>query len=173
VSNKILHIFDEAIEVQTTSTTSEISVIDTDPRVIYIYDKGKKGDVGPQGPPGFSGAGEPFFVITSGSLYATTASIAILANISSSLLPEFNNNFDIGSENQPWRNVYAKTFNVGSTQIISQVAPNQQKFLIVSASITASAVNDYGVFMTGNLSYLPPPVEGGIIKSGSDFFVGI
>jgi len=67
---------------------------------VVIYEPGPRGSVGPQGPQGFSGAGEPFFVIQSGSLYATTASIAFGAYISSSLLP-WSGGFDIGSLQYP------------------------------------------------------------------------
>lgn len=79
-------------------------------QVITLFEpgpRGAKGDKGDRGETGFSGAGEPFFVITSGSLYATTASLAIFAGFSSSLSPYTSNTpFDLGSTNNSWRNVY-------------------------------------------------------------------
>lgn len=173
--DRILHIFDETIEATQTSEISHLSVVNEGDNVIYIYDQGKRGQTGPQGPPGYSGAGEPFFVITSGSLYATTASIAILASISSSLIPLTGSGyFNIGASNSPWNNVYLTgSIYINSIPVIQYMSADQQKFLITSASITASAINERGVFITSNFNFLPPPVTGGIIKSGSDFFVGI
>jgi len=78
--------------------------------VVRIYEPGPQGPTGPQGPQGYSGAGEPFYVITSGSLYATTASLSIFGSFSSSLLPYTASNglstFDLGSLLQPWRKLF-------------------------------------------------------------------
>jgi hypothetical protein len=141
--------------------------------VVYVYEKGPKGDTGPQGPPGYSGAGEPFFVVVSGSLYATTASIS-LYNINSDILPTASSSFNIGNISYPWNDIYLKKslFIIGK-EIIKGISQDQQTFMITSASITASSVNNYGVFSIGDFNFLPEPIPGAIIKSGSDFFLGI
>lgn len=175
--------------------------------VITLFEPGPQGPQGIQGPPGFSGAGEPFYVIQSGSLYATTASLAILASFSSSLIPTTSslsyNTFDLGSQNQSWRSLYVSesiyivksgsilvqlrgsenTLEIGQskistssfgfdTYILKRIANNQQTFLIQSASISHS-INEEGVFAVGDFTNLPTPIPGGIIKSGSDFYLGI
>jgi hypothetical protein len=175
VSGRTLHIFDESIEVKQYNETSHISVHDERDNVIYIYDRGKRGEVGPQGPPGYSGVTEPFYVITPGSLYGVTASLAIFGQFSSSLNPFTGSSyFDIGSNKAPWQNLFLTgSIYISNTPVIQRVTTDQQRFMIISASITASEVNGNGVFKTGNFNHLPPPVEGGIIKFGNDFFIGI
>lgn len=171
--------------------------------LVVIYEPGPRGSVGPQGPQGFSGAGEPFFVIQSGSLYATTASIAFGAYISSSMVP-WSGGFNIGSLEYPWNKLYLSSsltfakngitdveinpgphyIDIGNTRIttssigfgidpvIMRIADTYWKFNIRSGSTSAS-FNDSGVFAIGDYQYLPPPAEGGLIKFGNDFYIGI
>lgn len=175
--------------------------------VVRIYEPGAQGPPGPQGPQGFSGAGEPFYVITSGSLYATTASLANFASFSSSLLPWTRSlsetTFDLGSLFQPWRKVFVgesigfvksgslfveikasqNQIEIGQSiittssfgfdnYIVKRITSDQQQFLIQSASVSHS-INSQGVFSVGDFDYLPTPIPGGIIKSGSNFYFGI
>lgn len=175
--------------------------------VVRIYEPGAQGPIGPQGTQGYSGAGEPFYIITSGSLYATTASLSIFGSFSSSLVPwtsSFNfTTFDLGSLSQSWRNVYVSesifivksgsvlvqlrgsqnTLEIGSSKIstssfgfenpiLRRIGSNQQTFNIQSASISHS-INEEGVFAVGDFNNFPTPVPGAIIKSGSDFYLGI
>lgn len=208
MAERTLHIFDETIQVQQHGIQSTLSVIDEGNRVLTIYERGLKGDKGDQGPPGFSGAGEPFYVVQSGSRYATTASLAIFASFSSSLIPYTGSqytDYDVGSISSPWRKffvsesiVFSKTgtslvelfptenaINIGQTSIstssigflsspvITYRSNQQQEFKIMSGSLTGSMVNGNGVFIVGDFNYLPPAIPGGILKSGSKFFVGI
>ena len=110
VSSKIF-VYDECDpELQVVAGSNSSLKIYDEVKVITIYEpgpRGTKGEQGERGETGFSGAGEPFFVITSGSLYATTASLAIFAGFSSSISPYAPNTpFDLGSTNNSWRNVY-------------------------------------------------------------------
>lgn len=110
VSSKIF-VYDESEpELQIVSGPDSSLKVFGETQVITIFEpgpRGTKGDVGERGETGFSGAGEPFFVVTSGSLYATTASLAMFAGFSSSLFPYTSNTtFDLGSTNNAWRNVY-------------------------------------------------------------------
>lgn len=105
------YIFDEIehdLEIRS-GPEAVISIYGAD-EVTRIFEPGIQGPPGPIGPQGYSGAGEPFFVITSASLYATTASLALFASFSSSLVPwtgsSYNTTFDLGSNEQPWRRVY-------------------------------------------------------------------
>jgi len=110
VSSKIF-VYDEIEpELQVVAGSNSSLKIYDESKIITIYEpgpRGTKGERGERGETGFSGAGEPFFVITSGSLFATTASLAIFAGFSSSLSPYAPNTpFDLGSTNNSWRNVY-------------------------------------------------------------------
>lgn len=209
MADRILHIFDEDnTNVVNQDSVSTLYQCDDEDRVLIVYEGGPKGDKGEQGPPGFSGAGEPFYVITSGSLYGTTASLAIFADFSSSLTPWTSSlsytDFDIGSVQKPWRRVYVSesiyfiksgselvnikanpgniqigntiiatsSFGFVSAPVIEEITSGQQEFKITSGSLTGSMVNKQGVFIVGDFNYLPTSVPGGIIKSGSDFFLG-
>ena len=196
-----ISIVEDNILLDRTSDINVIEIYNDQNGIVNIYDPGPKGDKGDQGAPGFSGAGEPFFVIRSGSLYASTASIALInAFVSSSLLP-WSGSFDLGSNSYPWKTVYVtesifiirngQTFvtidsdhiQVSASKIttssfgfeipiIQRIKSDQQTFLIQSASISSSINND-GVFSIGDFNYLPIPIPGGIIKFGSDFYFGI
>lgn len=110
MSQRTITIFEEDIRVDRVVDSSGIDIVDDGAnRIIEIVSEGPRGPVGPQGPAGFSGAGEPFYVITSGSLYATTASLATFAYFSSSLNPTTVSGlttFDLGSVSTPWRRFY-------------------------------------------------------------------
>lgn len=206
-TNKV-YVYEESFpEIEVVSGEDKSVRIFGEDTVLKIFEPGPQGPQGIQGPPGFSGAGEPFYVITSGSLYATTASLANLASFSSSLLPWTSSlsftSFDLGSTNQPWRNVYVSesifiiksgsllvqlrgsenTLEVGQSKIstssfgfdnyiLKRISSNQQTFLIQSASVSNS-INEQGIFAVGDFNYLPTPIPGGIIKSGSNFYLGI
>lgn len=107
---RTIHIYEDEVVVQSVVDARGVDIIDDGAnRVIEVIAEGPRGPVGPQGPAGFSGAGEPFFVVLSGSLYATTASLANLAYFSSSLNPWTtggSTTFDVGSVLTPWRRVY-------------------------------------------------------------------
>lgn len=201
MADRILYIFDDVVEVRQESQNSSLTVFNEENNVLTIYEPGPKGDKGEQGPAGFSGAGEPFFVVRSGSLYASTASIALIgAFVSSSILP-WSSSFDLGSTSYPWKTVYVTesifiirngqtfvtidkdkvqvsaslitTSSFGfETPVIQRITQNQQTFLIQSASVSSS-INQEGVFSVGDFNYLPTPVPGAIIKSGSEFYFGI
>jgi hypothetical protein len=192
VASKTLVVFEEDIQLQKVVTQESVSVYDEkSSNVVTIYAPGPKGDKGEQGPPGYSGAGEPFFVITQGSMYATTASIAIKAFISSSVLPYEDGWFSLGDYNKRWDSLYLSEslfiitdngssatitgtyIKYNNTKVLQAVNESQQVFLISSGSHTGSAVNNDGVFIIGNFGYTPPPVIGGLLKSGSDFYIGV
>lgn len=206
-ANKV-YVYEESFpEIEVVNGPDKSLRIYGEDSVVRIYEPGAQGPIGPQGPAGFSGAGEPFYVITSGSLFGTTASLANFASFSSSILPwtsSFNfTTFDLGSLQQSWRNVYVSesifivksgsilvqlrgsenTLEVGQSKVstssfgfetivIKRITNNQQTFNIQSASISHS-INEEGVFAVGDFDYLPTPIPGGIIKSGSDFYFGI
>lgn len=203
-----VYVYEEQFpEIQVVSGDDRSLRIYGEDSIVRLYEPGPQGPQGIQGPPGFSGAGEPFYVITSGSLYATTASLAIIASFSSSLLPYTSSlaetTFDLGSTFQPWRKVFVSqsigfiksgsllveikprenqieigqsvvsTSSFGfDTYILKRISNNQQQFLIQSASVSHS-INEQGVFSVADFNYLPTPIPGGIIKSGSSFYFGI
>ena len=144
--NRTITIFEENVIVQNTLDSSGIEIIDDGAnRVVEIITEGPRGPRGIQGPPGFSGAGEPFYVITSGSLYATTASLAILAHFSSSLLPwtgSFSQTaFDIGSLSHPWRSVYVSEsiFIIKSGSVLVELKGSENTLEIGSSKISTSS----------------------------------
>ena len=107
------YIFDETdpeLELRSGLETTVIIHGNQFPEVVKIFEQGIQGPPGPRGPQGYSGAGEPFYIITSGSLFATTSSLALFGSFSSSLVPwtgsSYNTTFDLGNIRQPWRNVY-------------------------------------------------------------------
>lgn len=150
MADRILYIFDEDIEVRQEGSNSTLSVFSEDSNVLTIYEKGPKGDRGDQGPAGFSGAGEPFYVITSGSLYATTASLAILANISSSLLPWTSSlsrtDYDLGSQNHTWRRLYVSEsiYFIHSGSIYAQIQSSPGNIQIGNTIVATSSVGFVG-----------------------------
>ena len=207
---KHLYIFDDdKVEVSNVQSTDTLYKCDDDDKILIVYEGGPKGDKGDQGTPGFSGAGEPFYVITSGSLYGTTASLAIFSDFSSSLNPWTSSlsytDFSLGSINKAWKGLYVSesiyfiksgsqlvnikpnpgNIQIGNTivatsslgfvsaPVISEITSGQQEFKIMSGSVTGSMVNRDGVFGVGDFSTLPPLFPGSIVKSGSDFYVGI
>lgn len=152
--------------------------------LIRLYEPGPQGPKGDQGPAGYSGAGEPFFVIQSGSLFGSTASLALInAFFSSSIIP-LSSSFDLGTELLAWRNIFAKNLiQVSHSKItsqsfgfehavISRVTENQQTFLIKSSS-TSHSINESGIFILADFTFLPNPILGGLIKSGSELFIGV
>lgn len=169
--------------------------------VVIVREPGARGATGEQGPAGYSGAGEPFFVVQSGSMYATTASIAINAFISSSLIP-WSSSFNVGSTSYAWQNAYftgsifiisgsstlvqinkdkieigdtritSASYNFGTTEIIKRISNNQQAFVINSGSVSSS-FNETGIFIVSEFDYTPEAFSGGIMKSGSSFYFGI
>lgn len=110
MSQRTITIFEEDVQVERVVDSYGIDIVDDGAnKIIEIIAEGPRGPVGPQGPAGFSGAGEPFYVITSGSLYATTASLANFAYFSSSLNPTTVGGlttFDLGGISNPWRRLY-------------------------------------------------------------------
>ena len=189
-------------EIQIISGEDSLLKIYGEDSVVRIYEPGPQGRPGDQGPPGFSGAGEPFFVVQQGILYASTASIAVNAFISSSLTP-WSGGFDLGTTANPWKTVYVSesifiikngatlvqlrgsenTLEIGQSkittssfgfeqQVITRISSNHQTFRIQSASYSSS-IDATGIFSVADFQYLPEPVSGGIIKSGSNFFFGI
>lgn len=199
MADRILHIFDETVEVRQENRNSSLT----------IFEKGPKGDRGNPGPIGLSGAGEPFYIVTSGSLYASTASLAIFASFSSSLLPWTSSlsvtDYDIGSVGNPWRRLYTSesiyfissgsiltriqanpgNIQIGNTivstsslgfigsPVINYLGSEQQEFKITSGSLTGSMVNRDGLFIVGDFANLPTFVPGAIAKSGSNFYLGV
>jgi len=197
-----------------------LSVFENSFGVVQVSSIGPSGPKGDTGQTGLSGAGEPFYAIISGSLYATTASLAILAGISSSLVPSAANGFDLGSVSAPWRSLYLGTSSlhfVANGQILSTITVEPGYVVIGdvrigsesfgfgqdiitmrgdyvdtrytgSLHLTSDGTNDVitvssqsanyltvdskGVVVFGSFSYLPTPVTGGIIFSGSDFYIG-
>lgn len=165
---------------------------DVIPRIVRVVSAGAPGAPGQRGPAGPTGSHPPFFLIEGTTRYATTSSISFQADISSSLLPVIGKSvYGLGSVSKPWGSIYStgsiiiikngsnnisidhSGITVGNKKVITRVATNQQQFLIASASITGSSVNNQGVFSIGNFHYTPNPVIGGIILSGSKFYFGI
>lgn len=142
--------------------------IETDP--IFV---GKSGSFATTGSNTFTGdqTVNGIFIV-SGGLRADNNFVAIIAQLSSSLIPAFP--FDIGSITNAWNNIYSTgSIYIGGIPVLRHIAPNQQQLLITSASITGAAVTDNGVFVVGDFQSLPAAISGGIIKSGSKFFLGI
>lgn len=150
MADRTLHIFDETVEVRQENRNSSLSLFSEDNYALTIFEKGPKGDRGDQGPAGFSGAGEPFYIVTSGSLYASTASLAIFASFSSSLLPWTSSlsvtDFDLGSQNQPWRRFYASEsiYFISSGSILTRIQANPGNIQIGSTIVSTSSVGFVG-----------------------------
>ena len=142
---RTLTIYEEDIVVERIVDSSGVEIIDDGAnRVIEIFAEGPRGPVGPQGPAGFSGAGEPFYVITSGSLYATTASLALLASVSSSMIPwtsSVGTTFDVGSLFAPWRSVYVSEsiFIVKSGSVLVELKGSQNTLEIGQSKIATAS----------------------------------
>lgn len=183
MSNKI-KIFEESISITDNSRANSIEIFnDSNTGFIKIFDIGPKGDKGDRGPAGFSGAGEPFYSIVTGELYATTASIAINAFISSSIIP-YTGSFDLGSNTNPWKNIFVSnsvfigdvhitTSSFGfDNYIIKSIATDQQEFIVKSGSVSMS-FNNSGIFTIPDFQILPNAARCGMVVSGSDLFVGI
>lgn len=170
MADRILYIFDEGVEVRQEGSNSSLSVFSESPNVLTIYEKGPKGDRGDQGPAGFSGAGEPFYVITSGSLYATTASLALLANISSSLLPWTSSlsstDYDLGSQNHTWRRLYVSEsiYFISSGSIFTQIQSNPGNIQIGNTIVSTSSL---GFISSPVINYLSSGQQEFKITSGS------
>lgn len=201
--NRTLTIYEEDIIVDRIVDSSGIDIFDDGAnRIIEIFAEGPRGPIGPQGPAGFSGAGEPFYVITSGSLYATTASLAFLATISSSLVP-WGSTFDVGSTANPWRSVYVSesiviiksgsvlatikaspdTIEIGQSKIstssfgfdnpvLSRISGDQQTLVMKSGSVSMS-FDSSGLFNIPVFSYTPSISVGSLFVSGSELFIGL
>lgn len=144
--DRTLTIFENDIIVQRVVDSSGIDIFDDGAnRVIEIITEGPRGPIGPQGPAGFSGAGEPFYVVTSGSLYATTASLAILSSFSSSILPLTGSTghtpFTLGSIFQPWKSVYTSEsiFIVKSGSVLVELKGSQNTLEIGQSKISTSS----------------------------------
>lgn len=150
---------------------SSLCVFGEDP-VVTIYEpgiQGAKGDKGDRGETGYSGAGEPFFVITSGSLYATTGSLAIFANFSSSLLPytsSFGTTFDLGSQSSPWRNVYVSEsiFIVKNNIHLVSIRGSENTIEIGDSRITTSS---FGFDSIKNLTKIASDQQTFLVRSAS------
>lgn len=127
VQSKI-YVFEECepnVEVRSLAD-ADIKIYGDEETVVKIFEPGLQGPRGLRGETGYSGAGEPFYIITSASLYATTASLALFGSFSSSLLPWTSSSgtstFDLGSIYAPWRRIYAsESINISgpSGQLIS------------------------------------------------------
>lgn len=182
MSNK-LRIFEEDSISNEIIDSRIINIDDVEIQTIKVYEQGPKGDKGDKGEPGFSGAGEPFYAIVTGEIYATTASIAINAFVSSSILP-WSSSFDLGSITNPWKNIYvSNSLFVGNSKIttssfgfenynIQRISSTQEIFKIRSGSVSASFNND-GIFIVSEFNNLPNSYIGGLIISGGNLFVGL
>lgn len=206
--------------VTITEQPLQLSVFESSFGVVQVSTYGPSGPKGDTGQTGLSGAGEPFYAIISGSLYATTASLAIIGSISSSLIPSAANGFDLGSVTAPWRSLYLGTSSlhfVANNQILSTITVEPGYVVIGdvrigsesfgfgqdiitmrgnyvdmqytgSLHLTSDGTNDIvtitsqstnyvtvdsrGVMVFGSFTSLPTPITGGIIFSGSDFYIG-
>lgn len=167
---------DERILSRDTSYDKVISVFDNQ-NVIKLYEPGVPGVKGEKG------NSEPFYLI-SPNHYGVSASISFFGQISSSFIPDITNTFDLGSTNFGWRGIYANTeikvqntlINSGGfgfeNLIIERITNNHQTFLIKSGSVSAS-FNPNGIFLISNFENLPIPNLGGLITSGSEFYIGL
>lgn len=170
MADRVLHIFDETVEVRQENRNSSLSVFSDDNYALTIYEKGPKGDQGDRGPAGFSGAGEPFYIITSGSLYASTASLAIFASFSSSLLPWTSSlsgtTFDLGSTGNPWRRLYVSEsiYFIKSGSVLSQITANPGNIQIGQTIIATSSI---GFISNPVINYLSDAHQEFKITSGS------
>lgn len=204
-------------------TPVHVSVYENTFGVVSVSSPGPSGPKGDTGATGLSGAGEPFYAIVTGSLYATSASIAIFAGISSSLVPYTSSmvpGFDLGTLTSPWRSLYVSTQSIhfvsggsvlasvgavsgfvaiGESRIgtssfgfSSEIITNRGSYIdtrftgslsitidgthdavtVSSQSMDYITIDDKGIFIFGQFSYLPTPVPGGMIFSGSDFYLG-
>jgi len=77
------------------------------------------------------------------------------------------NYIDIGNSR-----IGTSSIGFGNESVITRNGDTYWKFNIRSGSVSAS-FNDAGVFSIGDYQYLPPPTEGGLIKFGNDFYIGI
>ena len=82
---------------------------------------------------------------------------------------------DAGSFNGDPRLIFKKSTGLiqlsGSLEITGSSDSNS--FLIKSASLETFKINDKGVAVFGDLPYTPSAIEGGLIFSGSNFWVGL
>lgn len=143
---RTITIFEEDIIVERVLDSSGIDIIDdSSNRIIEIITEGPRGPQGPQGPAGYSGAGEPFYVIISGSLYATTASLALFASISSSINPWTGSNgqtpFSLGTLGQPWKSVYVSEsiFIVKSGSVLVELKGSANTLEVGQSKISTSS----------------------------------
>ena len=146
VESKKVYVYEEQFpEIEVVTGIDRSLRVYGEDSVVRIYEPGPQGPIGPQGPQGFSGAGEPFYVITSGSLYATTASLAIFSQFSSSLLPWTSslsyNTFDLGSQNHSWRGIYVSEsiFIVKSGSILVQLRGSENTLEVGQSKISTSS----------------------------------
>lgn len=145
LTNKVYVYEEQFPEIQVVSGPDKALRIYGEDSVVRIYEPGAQGPVGPQGPAGFSGAGEPFYVITSGSLYASTASLAVFASFSSSLLPYTASTglstFDLGSLLQPWRKLFVSESIgfVSSGSLYIEIKSSQENQIEVGQSVITTS----------------------------------
>lgn len=215
-------IINNSVTVQEQNTA--VTVNESSVQVITVAG-GLRGPTGPQGPVGLSGAGEPFYALITGSLYATSASLSIFGYISSSILPYSSSgggitSFSLGSVERPWHSLYVGTSSIhfvhnqeilasigaiddyvaiGDSRIgtasfgfTSTIITKRSSFAdidytgsltvhtdgtsdIIAASSQSTdywKVNTRGIVVFGEFTYLPTPVPGGMIFSGSSFYIG-
>ena len=178
MSDKVIIFEQYEPEVQVKTSSDNALLVFCDDAVITVLEPGPMGQKGDRGETGFSGAGEPFYVITSGSMYATSASLAINAFVSSSILP-WSSSFNLGSSDYLWKNIYVSESFYIIKSGIQKVKIGNDEFQIndipikfISSSVSSSFIN--GIFIISEFNnMLPNPISGGLIKSGSNFYFGI
>ena len=201
MANDKVYIFDEEnikINVYEESRT-DVHLINDNPsiEIVRIYEPGPQGGRGLDGTAQipnlvvtssgqinfYSIENAPFYPIVSGSLFGSTSSFAFFGTFSSSLLP-WSSSFDLGSNTNPWQNAYiSNSIFVGNSKIttasfgfddfiIKRISATQQTMILKSGSVSASFNTD-GIFIIPSFDSLPNSCRGGLVISGSNFFVGI
>lgn len=138
--------------------------------VVKIFEPGLQGPKGERGERGYSGAGEPFYIITSGSLYGTTGSLAIFSTFSSSLIPQTSSNgfttFNLGSISSPWNTLYV------SESVVFSKGGNSQVTLVggenrINIGYTTIETSSIGYDNVKNIQRLSSTQQTYIFRSGS------
>lgn len=153
-----------------------IRIYNEDSKVIKLFEQGQ---VGANGKDGFS----PFQIVS--DVMVGTASFAFLGEFSSSLIPTQINSFDIGSLANRWRRLYlydeidinstiinSGSFEMGNYSIFNKIDNDSHIFVVKNNNVSMS-FNENGILVIPDFQTTPTSVFAGLIKSGSDIYVGL
>ncbi len=129
------------------------------PRVVEVAAVGFQGIQGPAGSGSITST-EPFTAIVTGRLYSTTASLAMLGHISSSLLPQTGSGgilstFSLGSNTAAWKSLFlgsqsAITFMDNNHNVMASMSAGLGNIQIGSSVISTSSFGFTGIEIIKN-----------------------